>query len=492
MISPRAVERWVAAAGLSALLAGCLVGPTYKTPAPLAPPTQAFVSPASPAVSLDQPPPDWWRLYDTPALNQLVQAALVHNTSLQAAAADLAQARAALDLARANRFPTTALSAGAQYGVSSNAQLVDQLEHRGPASPGAYYETGLDVSYEVDLFGRIRRGVQAAKADYQAQAAAEDAARVSVAGETTRAYLDACAYAEELGVAQNSLDVAEQTYQVTLKQAKDGTASDFDVARAREAAERIRASLPAFDAQHRVALFQLSVLTGRPPEAVSEAAAACAVPPKLTSPLPVGDIQSLFKRRPDVREAERRLAADVARVGVATADFYPTITLGASGATAGSKLSQLGAPAYVNYLLGPLLNWSFPNTLVALGEIRQARAAASGDYANFEGAVLQALQDAEDALTTYDDELKRNAALDAARDQSQTAFKLAQERYRLGSIAYLDLLTAQSDLVSASADLAASDQALVSDQVTVFKALGGGWQQAPAISPPSVRDWSQK
>ena len=473
------------------VLAGCVVGPNYKAPHAPAP-AGAFVSPIAPAASADQPPPDWWKLYNDPAIDQLVQDALVHNKSLQAAAANLAEARGALALARAPLFPTNTVSAGAQYGVTSDQLLLGEIAHAKPPPPGWYYTAGLDASYEVDLFGRIRRGIQAARADVQAQAAAVDVSRISVAGETTRAYLNACAYAQELTVAEQSLDVAGQTYDVTVREARDGGASDLDVARAKEAMERVRATLPTFDANRRVALFQLAVLTGRPPEEISAAADACKTPPKLTTLLPVGDLQSLFRRRPDVRQAERELAGNVARIGVATADLFPTITIGANAATGGVTPSQLFQSSTSSYGIGPLLSWTFPNTLVAQAHIKQAKATAAASYANFQGAVLQALQDVESALTGYNDEIDRNAALVRTHDQSGVAFRLAQTQYRLGRIGYLDLLTAQNDLIGAGADLAASDQALASDQVTLFKALGGGWEQAPKVPMPSAADYTRR
>jgi len=234
------------------------------------------------------------------------------------------------------------------------------------------------------------------------------------------------------------------------------------------------------------------VLTGQPPETISQAADACKTPPRLTTLLPVGDLESLFKRRPDVRQAERQLAANVARIGVATADLFPTITIGANVGSAAATLGGLTSRNSLSYGIGPLLNWTFPNTLVAQAQIREAKAVAAGSYANFQGTVLQALQDVETALTTYDDEIKHNAALVRVHEQSGVAFRLAQTQYNLGRIGYLDLLTAQNDLISAGADLAASDQALASDQVTLFKALGGGWEQAPTIPAPPAADWTRR
>jgi len=483
---------WLRAGAINALwallLAACTVGPSYAPPTPPAPAGPGFLSSTPAAASSAQPPDTWWRLYDATALDQLVQEALIRNNDILVAAANLAQARAALSQARAGLYPATNLTAGAQYGVSSDAVFASQLLHAGPASPAPIYTAGLDVSYEVDLFGSVRRAIEAAHADVEAQQAAEDVTRISVAGETTRAYIDACAYAQELTVARQSLAVATETLDITVKRATDGTATNLDVARAREQVAQVRATLPTYEGQRRTALFQLAVLTGRPPEEISQAADACKAPPKLDAVLPAGDIQSLFRRRPDVRQAERQLAGNVARVGVATANLYPNINIAATALTGASSLSGLGALRNLAYVAGPLLNWTFPNTLVAQAQIREARAVASASYANFQATVLKALQDAETALAAYANELDRNAALVTARDQSRIAFELAKTQYDLGRISYFDLLTAQSDLVNANATLASSDQLVASDQVTVFKALGGGWEQAPPVQPLPIRD----
>jgi multidrug efflux system outer membrane protein len=485
MIARRAASALALAA---ALLAGCTVGPHYAPPQPEAPATANFIAATRTTASVDQPPSDWWRLYDTPALDVLVQQALAHNKSLLVAAANLAEARGALSLARAGLYPSTTISASTEYGVSPNQVFANALLDKGAPSPGAYYSPGLDVSYELDLFGRIRQTIAARKANLEAVQAAEDVTRVSVAGETTRAFVNACAYAAERDVASNLLNLAHETTETTLRQARDGAASGLDVARAREQEAQVQATLPAYEGQRRTALFQLAVLTGDPPEEISKAADDCRVPPKLVRPLPVGDIQSLFKRRPDVREAERQLASNVALIDVATADLYPTITLNASASTAASSLSGLGALSNLSYLVGPMLSWDFPNTLVAQANIREAKGTASASYANFQATVLQALEDTETALTDYANELARNAALVTAQQQSQIAFDLARKQYQDGSISYLNLITAQNDLINAEVALANSNQAQASDQVTVFKALGGGWEQAPPVTAPPIVD----
>jgi NodT family efflux transporter outer membrane factor (OMF) lipoprotein len=372
--------------------------------------------------------------------------------------------------------------------VTSGQVLANQILKLPPPKASMEYMAGVDVSYELDLFGRIRRTVEAAKADYQAQQEEENAVRISVAGETIRAFVNACAYASELEVARQSSDVANQTREITEQKARDGVASDLEVAQARAQAATAQAAVPVFEGQRRTALFQLAVLTGDPPEQISQVADACTTPPKLDVVLPVGDVQSLFQRRPDVRKADRDLAANVARIGIATADLYPTITIGGSLDTAASAISKLGSAAGRTYAVGPLLSWAFPNIAATLARIHAAKAAASASYASFQATVLQALQDVETALTSYANELDRNKSLTVARDQSLIAFKLAQTQYKLGRVSYLDLLTTQTAYINASAALANSDQTLASDQVTVFKALGGGWEQAPPVKPTPFND----
>ena len=497
--------RSLAALLSGAALAGCMVGPDYVKPStPVAgTPGGGKFDASAPDTSVDQPlPPQWWKLYNDPALNDLIQDALAHNKTLLQSAANLVQARAALSEARSARTPGTQFSAGAQYGVSNTSieinNLSSQLNSTGVGlansngsvapSPQGFYSYGLDVSYEVDLFGRISRSIQAAKADRDAQAAALDFTRVSIAGETTRAYLNACAFAEESTVAQRAADVVQQTLNVTQRQQQAGGVGQLEVVQQQGLLQQTQASLPAYEAQRKSALYQLAVLTGQPPEAISHAADTCKAPPTLTQLIPVGDGRDLIRRRPDVREAERQLAGAVARIGVSTADLYPTITLGGSAEEYATKLGHLASVGSLSYLLGPLISWSFPNTLAVQARIRESRAAASASLANFQATVLQALQDVETSLVTYQGELRRNHSLKGADDAQRHAFELAQVRYANGSISYLDLLNTETNLVNADLTLADSSQALASDQATVFKSLGGGWQQAPDVVPLGIPD----
>jgi NodT family efflux transporter outer membrane factor (OMF) lipoprotein len=470
---------------LAASLAGCAVGPTYRP----APTPKAGAGPfvaATPAAASPQAPPDrWWALYQDPALDALVQRALVENTDLRVAAANLAAARAALTQARAGFLPTTQATAGASYGVSSSTDLAAEIDHTHPKA-GWVDTSGFTAAWELDLFGRIRRSVEAAKGDLQAEAAAADFVRVSVAAETTRAYTDACAYSAELVVARRALDVTTQSLKIITTQRDLGTASDYDVARQATLVEQTRASLPPLETQRRAALYQLSVLTGQPPETIDATASRCDHTPTLATPLPVGDGAALLRRRPDVREAERNLAAATARVGVATAALFPTVSLGGSIAGAGGQPGQMYSSTGLSYGVGPLVTWNVPNLVAAHALVRQAEARQSGALAQFDGTVLKALQDLEQSLSTYAAELDRHAALKAADDQADAAYRLAQLRYKDGSASYLDLLTTEQTLVQAELALAASDEAVATDQVSVFKALGGGWQGAPTPATRSA------
>jgi len=464
-----------------AMLAGCAVGPRFTPPA--TPPTAQgpFVSSDKPGAAVSAPlPARWWRLYQDPVLDSLVSEALVHNEDLKVAAANLAYARGLLEEARAGRFPTTDLTAsGPGYGRSAF-----QVFENSPATTA--YSAGFTASYEVDLFGRIRRGIQAARANTEAVQAAEDVARVTVAGETAGAYADICGYGEQLDVARRSVQLVQETYDLTVAQRDAGALSDYDVAREGVILAQAQAAIPPLEGERRVALFTLAALVGKTPAQSPAEATACRVPPRLTQPLPVGDGAALLRRRPDLREAERQLASATYRIGVATADLYPTITLGGSVANGATTVGGLGNTSGATYNVAPGLNWTFPNILTARAHIHEAGAQASGALASFDGVVLQALKETESALATYGFELDHHVALAQARTTADEALRLADIQFKAGAVSFLDLITTEQTAVSADQAVAQSDQTISSDQVAVFQALGGGWEDAEVVVPPKV------
>ncbi len=462
------------AAALGALsLAGCAVGPNYVAPTP-APDVEApFAASVSPAFTGEEPAGRWWSLFGDPLLDSLVEQALTHNTDLREAAANLRRARAVLRESRTGLFPTTNISGSATYGQQSAAALGGVP---GAGDPGESYDLGIDVGYQLDLFGRIRRGVEASRADADAVQAAFDLTRITVAAETTRAYADACSAGRQLAVANETLRIQERTFDLTRRLFEGGRATALDTSQAGALLDQTRAAIPTLEAARDTALFRLAVLTGRPPAEFPREVAACVAAPALADPIPVGDGAGLLARRPDIRAAERELAAATARIGVATAELYPSISIGGSVGTAATSTGDLFSSDSLRFGIGPLISWSFPNIAVARARIAQAEASTDAALARFDGAWLNALRETESALTRYARELDRRAALTRARDQSGEAARIARLRYQAGREGFQVVLEAERTLAQADAALAQSEAQLSDQLITLFLALGGGWQ----------------
>lgn len=454
----------------AALLTGCAVGPNYRAPAALPGTTGPFVGASDPRYTAEAPAGDWWRLFNDAALDGLVTEALANNRDIARATANLAQVRAVLSETRSALLPTTTVS-----GQQTRARQVNPL-FGADAFTTDLTTVGLDVSYEVDLFGRVRRSNEAASANVGAAQAALNVARVSVAGETARAYADACAANVQIDVAVRTVGFLQNGADLTTRQFEAGRGSGLDLARARALVETTRATIPPLEAQRDAALFRLAVLTGKPPAEASAAARACKAIPTVASPIPVGDGAALLSRRPDVRQAERNLAAATARIGVATASLYPSISLGGNIATIGGEGFKLGDD--YSYSVGPLIRWSFPNIVAARARIKQADAATQGALATFEQTTLTALQETETALSAYAKALDRTAALRRARDEGAKSAELSRLRQREGLDSFLTVLDADRTLADLEAQLAASQAQTAGAQITLFKALGGGWETA--------------
>lgn len=464
------MTRVMSGALLALALTACAVGPNYRPAPPSASALGPFQS-ADPAITQAEPPPDhWWRLYRDPVLDRLVTDALAANTDLRVAEANLVYAQGLLDEARDGRLPSTTLSAGGTQGRSS-------LQAAAGKPAGFVYSAAFAASYQVDLAGRVRRSLQAARADAEATAALRDAVRITVAARTANAYADACGYGEQVAAARHGFDLVQRSFDRSLIRRQAGALSDFDIDRDRVALEQARAAIPPYESARRAALLGLVALIGKTPAEIPADAALCDTPPNLAAPLPVGDGAALLRRRPDVRAAERQLAAATARIGVATADLYPTITLGGGVSNAASQIGGLGHASSGAFSVGPLLSWSFPNILAARAHVKQANAQSAAALARFDGTVLQALRETETALTAYDAERRRHVALLAARAGADEAQRLALIQFKAGTASILDLLQAQSAAVVADQAVAASDQAIANDQVAVFQALGGGWDE---------------
>jgi len=477
--APR-VRRATCAAVLlaSAALAACSVGEPYRPPVSDATRTGPFDAVADvPAAAAGEPPQRWWRLYDDPVLDGLVRDALAQNRDLAAAVARVERAHAVFDEAGAARLPDTTAGFGVDYGKHAPDQIVAAAKDTDARTRWGFAPS-FSLSWEVDLWGRVRHLVDAAQADADAVQAASDAMRVVVAAETTAAYAQVCAYGERIDVAEQSVGIADRLAALTAKQRAHGLVSDLEVARSRAFADDTRADLPALVGSRRAALYELAVLTGRAPGALPDAAAHCRTAPVLARPFPVGDGASLLRRRPDLRESERQLAAANARIGVATAELYPSISLGGSvnWLSTGGDPSTLGDKYAIAWGVGPLITWRFPNMAASRARLAQARADDTLARAQFDAQVLRALKETEQALARYGAAWRRRAALETARAEHARAYRLAELNYEAGALDFLGVLDAQRSLVAVDSALAESTQQVSLDQVAVFKALGGGWQ----------------
>ena len=475
-------------------VAGCAVGPNYQPPR-LLPKTQGtFIEAPQGALLSSRPLPlKWWELFADPVLDRLVRDAFSYNTSILQAEASLRQARGVLAEQRAGLLPTTTVTAAYTHArVGAYSLGTTGGGGAGTAATSAtgytydFFKTGFDASYEVDIFGRVRRSIEAARSEVGATQAALDGVRISIAAQVAQSYADACGYAEQADVARETAQLQGRTLALTQRLLDAGRGTRRDVDQAAVLVEQANAQVPQLDAEHRANIYALAALTGRPPAEMDGEAASCRIVPRIRTTLPVGDGAALLARRPDVRQAERTLAVNTARIGIATAALFPKVSLAGSVGLGAPKISDLGNSAAFSYSVGPLISWSFPNIAAARAQIRQARAGADASLANFQGTVLTALKETESALARYAAAIKKNAALGRAVAASNDAAELSRLRFITGRDNFLNLLIAEQNRATARGALAASDTEVAEQAVSLFKALGGGWEGAPptaAVAP---------
>lgn len=469
-----ALRRTLAGFAAAAALGACTVGPDYRIPDdaqvrdPLA--QKAFQSGGARDHTNGALPPRWWRLYDDARLDSLIGQALAANTSLRMADANLERSLAQLREVKTLRQPTVPVEGGVAYQQVSGEQYL--LPLRPPVSTD--YQAEFTVGYDLDLFGGIRRGIEATQAGSDAAAAARDLVRVNVVAETARAYADTCGFGLELHNLQRVLDAQRASLALTQKLKHGGRAIDLDLVQARQAIDQTAESVPSLQAGQRNALLRLATLTGHTPAAYDRDLESCTTPPRLTQPLPAGDGAALLRRRPDVREAERQLGAATASIGVATAQLYPDISIGLSAGSVGAASDGFTSPTNF-WSIGTQVHWQ-ANQSAARARIAQAQASTRLALAAFDGAVLRALQDAESALNVYAHDLEREQKADAVRDAY--ARQLADQKHLLegGRGTALSVVQAQRGLAAAELALAQIQTAISGDQINVFLALGGGWE----------------
>jgi NodT family efflux transporter outer membrane factor (OMF) lipoprotein len=462
------------AVGMLIALAACAeVGPDYTTPADAivnaSEANGAFV--AGGVATSDAPLLDHrWRLFNDPVLDDLVEKALASNVDLKAAKADLEGSDALLAEVRDERDIIVAADAETSYTQQSAESVLSPIE----PPRHEIYNGGITMSYDLDLFGAIRRGIEAASAQSEVAIAARDLVRVNVAAETARAYAELCNAGNEIEVLKQFISVQQQGLALTQELIAQGRAAPFDLARQHGPIESSRSQLAPLRALQLNAAFRPATLIGQPPEKYDRSLLACHTPLALGVLLPTGDGRALLKRRPDVRAAERRLAASTAEVGVATAALYPDIKLGASLGSTGAAASFI-SPLTNRFAVGPLISWDLHRSAVR-DRISAAQAQTRASLANFDSRVLAALRETETSLDTYAGALDRLQRLKDARDQVMVVNERTNHLRQGGKVGGLVALDAERAWVYSEVAVASAEAEVNSDQITTFLALGGGWQ----------------
>lgn len=462
------------------LAAGCTVGPDFRAPEN-APPAGGYLGVEAPAPGLTstptQSPADaaaWWTQFNDPTLARLIADADAGNLSLAQAQARIRQARAARDIADAGFSPAVDASASASRS-------------RSRGGTGNSFRAGFDASWELDLFGGVRRQVEAADADLLATTLDREDLRISLAAEVAVGYLDLRGAQRQLAIADENLRLQQQTLALTQERFDAGFVSGLDVANARTQVANTTSQIPSTQARIRADMFALALLLGKTPDALLADLAPDAPIPAPPATVPVGLPSELLQRRPDIRRAEADLHAATARIGVAVADQYPRIALSASVGVSGPKASSLGTLADRFWSIGPSISVPLYSAGAREAAVEQRRAAAEESLLAYKSAVLTAFADVETALVNFTREQERRAALEDSAASAKDALDLALSLYDAGRTDFLNVLSAQRELLGAQSSLAQSTTTVSTNLVALYKALGGGWNpDAPDLAPRSA------
>jgi multidrug efflux system outer membrane protein len=473
--------RWHTAAFLSfvaALAAGCAVGPNYHRPQ--VPVDADFVNAAEPGLALGDPAERYWTTFGDAVLTQLVEDSVMHNTDLQAATANLQAARAARRLAGYDQFPTVTTA------VSYAKILEPQQELPGFSFNQREFDSaqaGFDGLWELDLFGRVRRNVEAARADVGASEATLRDARVSVIAEVARDYFILRGLQDQLSLTRRNADNQASTVKLTRVRLEAGRGNELDTSRAEAEYQTTLSTIPTLEASIATTIYRLSVLTGRQPAALTAQLSAPVPMPELPAFSSIGTPERLLRRRPDVRVAERELAASTARVGVAMGDLFPKVTLVGEVGYQAASFGQFGQSQSRFFQAGPSISWAAFDMGRVLARIGESRAQTDAALAHYQSAVLNALEDAEGSMITYGRSQTRRQALQLAAAASDKAAALAEQRFEGGLIDFLEVLDAQRTALSAELTLSQSRTDSATALIAVYKALGAGWAIPESSAP---------
>jgi NodT family efflux transporter outer membrane factor (OMF) lipoprotein len=457
------------------LLSGCAVGPDYH---PLEIDTgQGWVAPNANATDVESSADleQWWRRFDDPTLDRLVETALIENLDIREADERIAEARALRDAAGGGRRPVVNVSAGVTRRRQSENGPFPINQIPGLDRDQTIYEPAFDAAWEIDASGRMQRAVEAANARLDARAAEARGTEIRVAAETARAYFELRGAQHEQAALESAVIASRASTELVRQQLAAGEVPESALAKAEASLANVEAQLPVLETRVRAAALSLGILLGNLPESEIDLAESSAAYVTLM-PLPVGQRADLLRRRPDISAAERRVAAATADVGVATAELFPKIRIGANGGFQSLETGTLLESASETFALAPLISWRIFDGGRVRAEIRASEARVRIAALEYEKAVKDALTDAELALTRYNLGLVALDRQDAAVTAARRSYEFADDRYRAGDISLLELLDAERSLRGAESTYAETHTRAATALVALFKALGGGWR----------------
>jgi len=450
---------------------GFMVGPDYEPPAPplaaqYREPTGGEVTTATTEYR------DWWKVFDDPALDALVERAYSGNRTLRAAGVRVLEAQASRGIAVGNLYPQQQDAFGSLTYYEASKRVANSATNRRFHD----WETGFDAAWEIDLWGKFRRGIEAADAELLASVATYDDVLVSLIAEVAFNYTQYRTLEDQLAVARDNLGIQQRSYEIAYARYQDGASSGLDSAQARSLLESTRSTIPRFEAALRQTEYVLCVLLGIPPSELPELRAGSHGIPAPPATVVVGVPAELLRRRPDVRFAERTLAAQSARIGIAKADFYPSLSLFGEIGVAASDVSDLFAGGSMTAFGGPSLRWKILNYGRVTNNVRVQDASYQAFLNDYEDVVLRAQQEVESAIAGYLGAKREAVALGDAVDAATRAVDLALVQYREGATDYTTVINTQQVLVTQQDRYVATRGNEILNVLALYKALGGGWE----------------
>lgn len=466
--------------------AACTVGPNYAGPPKVASDAAAagrFAREGDPSLVRAVPVARWWESLDDPLLTRLVDEALTDSPTIGRAAARLREARAVILSDRANELPSASAQATylhARIPGSSLGSTLGGSDQSGGNSGGAsslnFYNVGFDATWEIDLFGGGRRSIEQARATASARLADLADAQVSLSAEVAQAYVNLRDVQQRVRLNTQSAQLEARMVALTRQRFAAGTASELDVERLQTQLENTEAQAVPLNAQVEQYENQLAVLTGRSPGTLDASLGTVVAVPLPPASVPIGDPAELIRHRPDIRAAERTLAASNAAIGVNVAKMFPKLNLMGIIGIGGTGLSDLTKLGNLSVLAAPMLSWNFLDFGRNRAAVDQARAQRDEADAQYRSTVLSALQDAEDSLSRYRYQRGQVAGLAKAEQSAIRASSLNQQRFQAGTTTLVDQLDVERQRLSASIGLAQSTAQLTNDYIALQKSLGLGWQ----------------